>query len=73
MDTSEKMARHHGSVIINIVPMKQDKEVYAAISLALHEFMGNNVHDNESGKITIKEHFTEWNGHALTMTGNPSL
>lgn len=55
----------------NIVDMKQDKEVFAAISLALHEFMGNNVHDQESGKITIIEHFTEWNGHALTMTGLP--
>lgn len=53
--------------------MKQNNEVYAAISLALHEFKGNNVHDKESGRITIKEHFTEWNGHALTMTGHPKL
>ena len=53
--------------------MKQEKEVFAAISLALHEFRGNNVHDKESGKITLKDHFTEWNGHALTMTDYPKL
>lgn len=51
--------------------MKQDKEVFAAIALALHEFKGNNVHDKESGKITIVERNTEWNGHALTMTAHP--
>ena len=42
-------------------------EVYAAIAMALHEFKGNNVHDKESGIITIKNHFTEWNSH-YTMT-----
>lgn len=51
--------------------MEKNKEVFAAISLALHEFRGNNVHDKESGKITIIERITEWNGHALTMTGYP--
>lgn len=30
-------------------------EVYAAIALALHEFNGNNVHDKETGIITIKK------------------
>ena len=53
--------------------MKQDNEIFAAIAMALHEFQGNNVHDTESGKITIKEHLTEWNGHALVMTGLPKL
>lgn len=51
--------------------MKQDNEVFAAIALALHEFEGNNVHDLESGKITIVGHDTQWNGHALTMTEHP--
>lgn len=51
--------------------MKQNQEVFAAISLAMHEFMANNVHDEESGRITIVEHSTEWNGHALSMTGYP--
>ena len=51
--------------------MKRDNEVFAAIALALHEYKGNNVHDKESGKITIVEHLTEWNGHALTMTAQP--
>ena len=46
-------------------------EVYAAIAMAMHEFKGNNVHDKESGIITIKTHTTQWNGHALTMTLHP--
>ena len=46
-------------------------EVYAAIALALHEFKGNNVHDKESGIITIAEHTTQWNGYALSMTEHP--
>ncbi len=50
---------------------KVNNEVYAAIALALHEFKGNNVHDKESGIITIQAHPTQWNGHALTMTLHP--
>ena len=46
-------------------------EVYAAIALALHEHMGNNVHDVETGKITIAAHSTQWNQYALTMTAHP--
>ncbi|MGM9697562.1 MAG: hypothetical protein ACI3Y0_02825 [Prevotella sp.] len=51
--------------------MKQDKNVYAAIALALHEHLGNNVHDNISGVITIAERNTQWNGFALSMTERP--
>ena len=32
-----------------------DKNIFAAIALALHEFKGNNVHDKEPGVITIKQ------------------
>lgn len=46
-------------------------EVYAAIALALHEFKGNNVHDKETGIITIAEHPTQWNSFALGMTEHP--
>jgi len=46
-------------------------EVYAAIALALHEYMGNNVHDVETGKITIADHPTMWNLASLSMTHNP--
>ena len=52
--------------------MKEDKNVYAAIALALHEFMGNNVHDKITGVITINERNTQWNGYALSMTPMPS-
>ncbi|MBP3511900.1 MAG: hypothetical protein J6K19_07690 [Prevotella sp.] len=51
--------------------MKQNNEVFAAIALAIHEYNGNNVHDMESGKITIVKHDTQWNGHALSMTEHP--
>ena len=30
-----------------------DKNIYAAIAMALYEYQGNNVHDIEPGKITI--------------------
>ena len=46
-------------------------EVYAAIALALHEHLGNNVHDVEPGIITIAEHPTQWNGYAQVMTAHP--
>jgi hypothetical protein len=50
--------------------MKQN-EVYAAIALALHEFKGNNVHDKESGIITIAPRQTQWNSRMMTMTDHP--
>ena len=46
-------------------------EVYAAIGMALHEFKGNNVHDKESGIITIQYHHTEWNAHMPMTTQHP--
>ena len=51
--------------------MPNDKNVYAAIALALHEHLGNNVHDVISGVITINERNTQWNGFALSMTEHP--
>ena len=48
-----------------------NKEVFAAIALALHEFKGNNVHDKESGIITIKPKCTQWNTKLITMTDHP--
>ncbi len=46
-------------------------EVYAAIAMAIHEFKGNNVHDKESGVITIDDKQTQWNGYAMAMTEHP--
>ena len=51
--------------------MAYDKNVYAAIALALHEHLGNNVHYKVSGVITINERDTQWNGFALSMTERP--
>lgn len=48
-----------------------DNAVYAAIAMALHEYRGNNVHDRESGIITIKVRPTLWNTHILGMTKRP--
>lgn len=50
---------------------KTNNEVYAAIALALHEYKGNNVHDKESGVITIKERRCDWESHLLRMTPKP--
>ena len=51
--------------------MAYDKNVYAAIALALHEHLGTNVHDKVSGVITINQRDTQWNGFALSMTERP--
>ena len=51
--------------------MVKDKNVYAAIALALHEFKGNNVHDKESGIITIKQKQTMCNAKFLSFTQKP--
>ena len=56
---------YHQTQIMN------NNEVYAAIALALHEHLGNNVHDIETGKITIAERMTMWNLASLSMTAHP--
>lgn len=48
-----------------------DKNIYAAIALALHEFKGNNVHDKEPDIITIKPKSTLWNAKFQVMTPKP--
>lgn len=48
-----------------------DKNVYAAIAMALYEFEGNNVHDVESGIITIKQRHTLWNAKPFQFTKKP--
>jgi hypothetical protein len=49
----------------------KNNEVYAAIAMALHEHLGNNVHDAEPGIITINAHPTQWNCYAQTFTQRP--
>ncbi|MCD8289482.1 MAG: hypothetical protein LUC49_01585 [Prevotella sp.] len=48
-----------------------DKNVYAAIAMALYEYQGNNVHDREPGIITIKEKRTLWDAKFLSFTRKP--
>ncbi|MBQ6162085.1 MAG: hypothetical protein IJK21_05510 [Prevotella sp.] len=48
-----------------------NKNIIAAISLALHEYCGNNVHDKETDVITIKEKHTLWNAKFLSVTPKP--
>jgi hypothetical protein len=43
-------------------------EVYAAIAMALHDDLGYNIHDMESGRITIVRNNTEWTSKQLNMT-----
>lgn len=44
---------------------------YAAIAMALYEYAGNNVHDIESGIITIKPKQTMWSAKFEIMTKKP--
>ena len=48
-----------------------DKIVYAAIAMAIFEFQCNNVHDKESGVITIKPKQTLWDAKQLSFTAKP--
>ena len=48
-----------------------DKNIYAAIAMALYEYQGNNVHDQEPGIITIKQRQTKWNAKYLSLTAKP--
>ena len=48
-----------------------DKNIYAAIAMALYEDQGNNVHDKEPGIITIKPRQTMWNAKFLSLTAKP--
>ena len=43
----------------------------AAIALAMQDFLGENVHDLESGIITIKARNTLWNARQFCMTELP--
>lgn len=52
--------------------MTEDNNVYAAIALALHEYLTANSHDGVSGVITIKERPTQWNNFSMVMTAMPS-
>ena len=48
-----------------------DKNIYAAIAMALYEYQGNNVHGKEPGIITIKARQTMWNAKFLSLTAKP--
>ena len=45
-----------------------NNEVYAAIAMALHDDLGYNLHDSESGRLTIVTKESEWSSKAAKMT-----
>ena len=47
---------------------KMNNEVYAAIAMALHDDLGYNLHDSESGRLTIVARDSEWSSKAAKMT-----
>lgn len=49
----------------------KDKNIAAAIAMAIYEYQGNNVHDKEPGIITIRSHQTLWNAKFLSETPKP--
>ena len=48
-----------------------DKNIYAAIAMALYEYQGNNVHEKEGVVITIKPKQTMWDAKFLSFTAKP--
>lgn len=54
--------------------MNQDisKEVFAAISYALHEELGKQMHDQESYILTIKRTPSAWSHKLQTMRALPT-
>ena len=48
-----------------------DKNIYAAIAMALYEYQGNNVHDKEPGIITIKPRQTMCTANSVSLTAKP--
>ena len=45
-----------------------NNEVYAASAMALHDDLGYNLHDSESGRLTIVARDSEWSSKAAKMT-----
>lgn len=45
-----------------------NNEIYAAIAMALHDDQGYNMHDNESGRLTIVQHDSEWSSKQAKIT-----
>ncbi len=48
-----------------------DNAVFAAIAMALHDDQGYNMHDTESGSITITPVSSEWSSKIVKMTNAP--
>ncbi len=48
-----------------------DNAVFAAIAMALHDEQGYNMHDLESGKITITPAHSEWTSKLAKITQTP--
>ncbi len=47
------------------------QEIYVAIAMALTEFQQENLHDSESGIITLNKKESEWSSHQLRITHHP--
>lgn len=45
-----------------------NNEVFAAIAMALHDEIGYNMHDSESGRLTITVRDTEWKSKQANIT-----
>ena len=67
---SNKAFRHLTSNILYeyYFKRKMNNEVYAAIAMALHDDLGYNLHDSESGRLTIVARDSEWSSKAAKMT-----
>ena len=48
-----------------------DKNIYAAIAMALYEYQGNTVHAKEPGIIPITPRQPMWTAKFLSLTAKP--
>ncbi len=48
-----------------------DNAILAAIAMALHDDQGYNMHDEESGNITISPQQSDWTSKLAKMTMSP--
>lgn len=66
-ETSDEVA----AAIALALDMEQDGDVYAAIAAAVHLYLTDQVHDNESGIITISRKDSLWKNKVLTFRQLP--
>lgn len=62
--TIAKISSTAGNIAL---PEGCENEVFAAIAMATYEALNNEVHDEESGVITVKNKLSQWHEFSLNF------